>query len=219
VVRYLGEFELDVSEPFFQMEAPESETGQPRQVIVFRLNPLGLVLHEPEDELELPEGLSAPLLDATVSRGATEPVIVQVPIEQQNVEEVQVARITDSYTAVRREQALVLSYGEYLRGRGSAVSRFRVQPPGEARAIVCDIYDETRNNLVEAKGTGARGEVRMAIGQLVDYARFRTPPPALAVLLPARPRPDLEVLLTAGGISAVWPEGKGFTDNAQGRFT
>lgn len=49
----------------------------------------------------------------------------------------------------------VLSYDEYLRRRGSAVSRFRVQPPGEARAIVCDIYDETRN-LVDAKGTGAQ---------------------------------------------------------------
>jgi hypothetical protein len=218
VVRYLGEFELDDSEPFFRMEAPESKTGQPRQVIVFRLNPLGPVVHDPEDELDLPEGLTAPTLDAIVSGEAAEAVILHVPIEQQNVEEVQVSRTTDSYTAVRREQTLVLEYSDYLRRNGSTVSRFRVQPPGEARAIVCDVYDETRNNLVEAKGTGARGEIRMAIGQLTDYGRFLTPPPGLAVLLPARPRPDLEALLTVAGVAAVWPDGAGFADNAEGRF-
>jgi hypothetical protein len=201
------------------MEAPESETGQPRQVIVFRLNPAGSVVQEPEDELELPEGMSAPALDAVVSGEAASPAIIRVPIEQQNVEEVQVSRTTDSYVAIRREQSLVLDYSRHLEQKGSAVSRFRVQPPGEARAIVCDVYDETRNNLVEAKGTGTRGELRMAVGQLMDYGRFRTPAPALAVLTPTRPRPDLEALLRGAGIAAVWPDGKGFADNADGRFS
>jgi hypothetical protein len=62
LVRYLGEFELDVELPYFRMDAPESETGQPRQVIVFRLNPIGSVIHDPEDDLELPGGMSAPAL-------------------------------------------------------------------------------------------------------------------------------------------------------------
>jgi hypothetical protein len=218
-VRYLGEFELDDEQPYFRMEAPESETGQPRQVIVFRLNPSGSVVHDPEDELELPVGMSAPALDAVVSGETASPAIVRVPIEQQNVEEVQVSRTTDSYTAIRREQSLVLDYSQHLERNGSTVSRFRVQPPGEARPIVCDLYDETRNNLVEAKGIGTRGELRMAIGQLMDYARFRTPAPALAVLTPTRPRPDLEALLNGAGIAAIWPDGKGFADNADGRFS
>lgn len=162
--------------------------------------------------------MSAPALDAVVSGKATSPVIIRVPVEQQNVEEVQVSRITDSYTAIRREQSLVLDYTQHLEREGSTVSRFRVQPPGEARGIVCDVYDETRNNLVEAKGTGTRGELRMAIGQLMDYGRFRTPAPALAVLTPTRPRPDLEALLNGAGIAIIWPEGKGFADNAEGRF-
>lgn len=148
--------------------------------------------------MKLPEGMSAPALDAVVSGEAASPAIIRVPIEQQNVEEVQVSRTTDSYMAIRR---------------------FRVQPPGEARSIVCDIYDETRNNLVEAKGTGTRGELRMAIGQLMDYGRFRTPAPALAVLTPTRPRPDLEALLKAAGVAAVWPDGDGFADNPDGRFS
>jgi hypothetical protein len=60
-----------------------------------------------------------------------------VPVERQNVEEVEVSRTTDSYTAIRAEQTLVLSYSSFLEGKGRAVSRFRVRPPGEARPIVC----------------------------------------------------------------------------------
>src|SRR5262249_43721783 len=191
---------------------------QPRQVIVFRLNPVGEVLHDPEDELQLPAGLTPPTLDAIVSGRASEPRIVAIPIEQQNVEAVEVSRTTESYTATRREQTLVLEYTRYLASKGHAVHRFRVQPPGEAREIICDIYDETRNNLLEAKGTGVRAELRMAIGQLLDYARFTTPAAALGVLLPARPRPDLEALLAAAKVAAVWPTGDAFEDNASGRF-
>jgi hypothetical protein len=141
------------------MEAPESNTGLPRQVIVFRLNPVGRVLRDPQDELDLPEGMSPEGLDSLVSGRTETAAISRIPIEQQNVEEVQVSRTTDSYTAKRREQTLVLSYTQYLESKGNTVSRFRVQPPGEARPIICDVFDETRNNLVEAKGTGARGEL------------------------------------------------------------
>jgi len=219
LVTYLGEFALDEDRPYFRMEAPESETGVPRQVIVFRLVPVGSVIRDPRDELELPDEISAPELDAIISGQRDEAVVVRVPVEQQNVEEVEVCRTTDSYTATRAEQTLVLAYCQFLEGRGSVVSRFRVRPPGEARPIVCDVYDETRNNLLEAKGSGTRGELRMAIGQLTDYARFQKSAPALAVLVPTRPRQDLEELLTAARVSAVWPEGKGFVDNARGRFS
>lgn len=62
--------------------------------------------------------------------------------------------------------------------------------------------------------------IRMAIGQLADYSRFFEPKPRLAVLLPTRPRKDLEALLTSQGIDAVWrTEDGGFEDNAAGAFT
>jgi hypothetical protein len=54
-------------------------------------------------------------------------------------------------------------------------STVRVRPPGEAGELVSDVLDKTRNVLVEAKGTRPRGEVRMAIGQLLDYRRFIHP--------------------------------------------
>lgn len=218
-VTYLGEFELEPDRPFFRMEAPESGGGPTRQVIVFRLRPKGEVIHADEDELTLPAGISADSLDSVVAGESTAPIIQRVPVEQQHVETVEVAQASDSYTVTRREQTLVLSYANYLESRGSVVSRLRVQPEGEARQIVSDLFDETRNNLVEAKGTGARGDVRMAIGQLYDYRRFAESGAALGVLLPTRPRADLEALLHQAGISAVWPAGDGFADNADGRFS
>ena len=71
---------------------------------------------------------------------------------------------------------------------------------------------------IEAKGTGSRGEIRMAIGQLFDYRRFITPLLACAVLLPVPPRPDVLELLTSVGVSAIWKDGRSFVDNAGGAF-
>jgi len=58
----------------------------------------------------------------------------------------------------------------------------------------------------------------MALGQLADNSRFIAPAPGQGVLLPSRPRPDLEALLTTQGVAAIWPDGGEFVDNADGRF-
>src|SRR5581483_2127784 len=131
-------------------------------------------------------------------------VVATVPVEAQHNEEVLVNPSTAEYKIVRREQKLVLAYKEYLEAKGSTVSRFRIQPTAEAKPILSDVYDETRQNLIEAKGTGSREAVRMAIGQLADYGRFTPPGTVMAVLLPERPRSDLEALLVSQGISCVW---------------
>jgi hypothetical protein len=219
VVFYLGEFRLDPVRPWFQMEAPESGSDATRQVIVFRLIPVGRVIRDAGDDVTFPPGVNPEEVEAVVSGTLSEPIITEVPIEQQNVEEVEVSRTTTSYTAARREQSLVLEYCEAVTAEGRELARFRVRPAGEARELVSDIYDKTRNNLIEAKGTGSRGEVRMAIGQLFDYRRFIKPAPACAVLLPGRPRDDVEDLLTSAGFAAIWKDGDAFLDNAEGRFT
>jgi hypothetical protein len=215
-VTYLGRFDLDPDEPYYRTDAPERGSDAIRQVIVFRLRPRGEVLHAPDDELELPEGFSAQQLEEAVTE--TRPSVAEVPIEAQHTEQVIVNPSHEPHTAERREQALVLSYEQHLVARGSEVTRHRIQPPGEGKPLLTDLYDKTRNNLIEAKGTGVRGEIRMAIGQLADYSRFISPRPNLAVLLPDRPRRDLEELLASQGISAIWQEGGAFIDNAEGCF-
>jgi hypothetical protein len=52
----------------------------------------------------------------------------------------------------------------------------------------------------------------MAIGQLADYARFVSPEPQRAILLPEEPRLDLRALLESAGIRIIWRSPSGFVD-------
>ena len=92
----------------------------------------------------------------------------------------------------------------------------RVVPRNAAQAErirrrVDEVLERERNTVCEA--------IRMAIGQLADYGRFEKSNPAPGVLLPRRPRPDLEQLLSSQKIAVVWKVGKRFVDNAGGRFS
>jgi hypothetical protein len=188
-------------------------------VIVFRLRAVGDAIHDPADELQLPGDVPPTEVESAVTGEIEGSITVEVPVEEQHTERSVVTPGDEPYEIERREQRLVLDYKAFLEARGSEVLRFRIQPEGEARPLYSDVYDKTRNNLLEAKGTGSRSAVRMAVGQLADYARFITPPPARAVLLPDRPRSDLEALLLGLGIHAVWQEADGFADNAGSAFT
>jgi hypothetical protein len=199
-IAYEGEFELAPDPPFYTTDAPETRNGPIRSVIVFRLRPLD-VRAKP----------SSSKLDSLGQAG-----IQDVPVEQQWTEKTFVAPSQEVYEAERREQALVLAYRDHLLSQGHAVSRLKILPPGEAKPLFSDLIDRTTNTLFEAKGTVERGAIRMAIGQLLDYRRFLTPSPRLAVLLPSRPRADLEELLHSAGVALVWREGKKFVGSAVG---
>ena len=217
-VRYLGEFALDEATPFYRTDAPETGTDAIRQVIVFRLRPVGTVIQDPDDELRVPGGVPPESVERAVTSEPSQPDVVEVPVEEQHTERALVNPSGETHEAERREQPLVLAYRAYLEAHGSVVIRLKIQPAGEAKPLYSDLYDQTRNNLVEAKGTGTREAVRMAVGQLADYCRFITPAPAQAVLLPERPRADLEALLLSQNLHAIWQDGRTFQDNAGGRF-
>lgn len=113
-----------------------------------------------------------------------------------------------------RERRLVQSYQRYLRGRGSSARPYRIRL-SDGISITCDLYDEKRGNLIEAKGLIDRPSLRMAIGELADYARFIPRRPRLAVLVPARPSADLEQLLRSQGVHTIWQsEPAKFADNS-----
>jgi hypothetical protein len=216
LVTYLGEFALDGAHPVYQMDAPQMGTTELRQVLVFKLVPVGPVIRDAQDDRQLPTGISGLAIDAALEGG--EPVIRVIPVEEQHVTGSTVTPAGTPYVVTRREQLLVRKYKAYLEARGSAVDRLEVVPTGEANAIRNDIYDTTRENLVEAKGSGSRAAVRMALAQVLDYGRFK-PGAVRAVLLPTRPRPDLEQFLQTYGVHAVWPQGAGFADNCDGRLS
>jgi hypothetical protein len=142
----------------------------------------------------------------------------QIPIEEGEVEGYETASSGEVRRAVRRESRLVCDYASFLKARGDAVTRIKATPVQAARPIYSDRFNVTRNQLIEAKASTTRGDVRMAIGQLADYVRFVDGGAKTAVLLDAKPHPDLLDLLSTQGAAAIWREGDGFGDNAGGAF-
>ncbi len=193
-VTYEGEFELAADAPFYTTDAPETDNGPVRTVIVFRLKPLDVAPKPSTSRLD------------RVARAGVE----EVPVEEQWTEKAFVAPSREVYEAERREQTLVLAYRDHLLREGHDVHRLKIVPPGEAKPLFSDLIDRTTNTLVEAKGTVERGAIRMAIGQLMDYKRFVSPEPHLVVLLPSRPRDDLHALLTDVGVDLIWKDGSSF---------
>jgi hypothetical protein len=141
-----------------------------------------------------------------------------VPIEDSNSEEYEITRPEQGGRAVRREAKLVCDYTAFLEASGDEVVRNRLLPFGSSHALYSDVYNATRKHLIEAKAGTGRGDVRMAIGQLADYGRFVPKGTGRAVLLEAKPQPDLLALLDSQGIAVIWRNGDGFVDNAGGRF-
>jgi hypothetical protein len=107
--------------------------------------------------------------------------------------------------AEQREDKLVRDFQALLEGHGRSTTRLKYKGN-----LCCDIYESTRKNLIEAKGTTTRQDIRMAIGQLFDYRLLTQKADGnelkLAILLPKRPERDVELLLDSIGIGLIWKE-------------
>jgi hypothetical protein len=128
-----------------------------------------------------------------------------VPIEGRHTERAFVTPDREPYEAERRESELVHRYRLHLEAQGHTVSRLCVIPPGEYRPLYSDLWDETTRELVEAKGTVNRDNLRQSVGQLLDYGRFADAK-SRAVLVPTRPRADLLDYLAAADIAVIYSD-------------
>jgi hypothetical protein len=183
---YIGQYAY-VSD--YTADAPETNHGPLRSVIVFRLEQL--------------QGVSPGPNRSKLDRLPTDPV-TEIPVEQTITESTLIEGEREPYTAERREQKLVREFLASLEHQGHAVCRLQLRPAGEPAPIFCDLFDKTTNTLYEAKGTVARQAIRMAIGQLADYTRLVQPTPRKVLLVPQQPREDLCNLLKGEGIAVVW---------------
>jgi hypothetical protein len=111
-----------------------------------------------------------------------------------------------SIGALTLDEDFVIALGEFLESQGHDVCRLQFRPRGEPAALYCDLFDKTTGTLYESKGTVTRAAVRMAIGQLADYARLMDPRPRRVILLPERPRDDLLELARSEQISVAWSD-------------
>jgi hypothetical protein len=193
-VTYLGRFAVA---GWYEADAPETGGGPLRKVIVFKLRPLDTPAQHP--------GTKVGRLLAEQHETVTE-----IDIERLETEKTFVDPNREPYEAERRESKLVLDFSAYLRTKGHRVSRQRILPPGnETRPLLTDLYVPDLDLLIEAKGSVTRENVRMALGQLIDYNRF-VGAKYRAILVPSKPRPDLIELVKAAGQVIIWPEESGY---------
>jgi hypothetical protein len=187
---YMGQFEYV---DHYLADAPETGNGRIRSVIVFRLRPVGDTvkpLAAPLDALDLPRSKA-------------------VSVEQHLTERMLIEPNREPYEAERREQQLVREFMASLLASGHDVCRLQLQPADEPAPLFCDLFDQTTNTLIEAKGSVARPAFRMAVGQLADYARLIKPSPKKLILVPSKPRPDLLRFAAAEEIDVAWRETEG----------
>ena len=118
--------------------------------------------------------------------------------------------------AMKIEDELVQRYKKWLAGK------YRTLVVARYGRLRCDAYDTERCNLIEAKASTKREYIRMAVGQLLDYAylgREEFGTPHMAILVPTRPNPNSLHWLSELNISVIWVKARGFVDNAGGQFT
>lgn len=118
--------------------------------------------------------------------------------------------------AQKLEALLLENYQKWLKDQE------RTLRPVRMGALQCDGYEKETKNLIEAKSSTSRENIRMAVGQLLDYAfqaKEKLGDSNLAVLLPEKPREDVEKWLDSVGIKLIWQVGATFLDNANGQFT
>ncbi|MEU4499802.1 restriction endonuclease [Streptomyces sp. NPDC024089] len=194
VITYQGEFAVDTENPWYEADAPETNDGPLRKVIVFRLRPVDTDPAEPVTRL------GRLLADGPHS-------VDELPLERNETERAFVDPNREPYEAERKEARLVVEFSDYLARRGYRSCRHRIMPPGETRPLFTDLYVKDLGLLVEAKGSVTRENIRMALGQLADYGRF-VDHETRALLLPSKPRADLLGLVDSQGCVVIWPEAK-----------
>jgi hypothetical protein len=118
--------------------------------------------------------------------------------------------------AKKKEALLLVEYLRWLERQGRELKAVKYGK------LQCDGFESKRRNLIEAKSSTSREHIRMAVGQLLDYAfqiKSKFPNPNMAILLPKRPKPTSVDWLSQLNISIIWREKQTFLDNANGQFT
>jgi len=118
--------------------------------------------------------------------------------------------------AKKIEAALVDDYEQWLEAQDRKLAAAKYAN------LQCDGFEQARQNLIEAKSSTTREHIRMAVGQLLDYAfqgKSRFGSVNKAILLPKKPEAKLIEWLKPLEIAVIWREGTQFFDDANGQFT
>ena len=113
----------------------------------------------------------------------------------------------------RFEHELQRKFGEYLEAKSHQVQKYSFAIDETKGSLKPDLLVNCLQMVVEVKASGAREYVRMAIGQVLDYAnlsRIAGTNFAPALVLPSSPSSDLCELIHRLGIMLIVENGNGF---------
>ncbi|MFK4104513.1 hypothetical protein ACI2L1_31445 [Streptomyces sp. NPDC019531] len=200
--KYIGQFKVDERNAFEIREARD-ELGQNRNVIVFRLRPIGPHIREPSDTLQ-----PAPQSRFRLHRTA--------------------GRIARAYRRQRRQQHptgaaqisaaarddLADAFEERETAAGENIVQLELSMRNSTSQLVFDLYNQTNNTLYEPTSSAANESITQALAQLLHARRYlrslsRHQPLHLMVLAPTLPREDLRGLLAEHGIGLVYRNDSG----------
>jgi len=199
---YVGAF--TTGDPAFTIETIPDADGRPRDGIIFNLLPLDALvglLPAYGGELGPTSGL--------INYAATPRI--WTPPEFSDVIASQTEHVQDERTVSRVEFELQADFGTWLNSQGATPRRLPLR--AGSTLIEPDMFVPERDWIVEAKRSTARGHVRMAIGQVLDYVHIAAKaglPAAPVILLPGTPEPDLQELMHELGITLAVRAGDGF---------
>ncbi|MFE9049866.1 hypothetical protein [Streptomyces rubiginosohelvolus] len=236
--RYLGSFTLDSLEPYVWRKV-HGEDGVDRNVVVFRLRADGEVRRDETDVIPPAEEtggefvLFRPVTAALIQAGPVTSGNLPLPSQRArtgrkkrkpapNAEtsgtfvvpeafgnRLSVRAAAAATVAIRREAELTQAYKDFLESFGHRTGSYQIKVRGLTSTLRVDLYDATAHVLYEAKGSNSREDVRMALGQVLDYSRYVTMEehegePRRVILLPAAPTPDMYSLLERYDVHVVY---------------
>jgi hypothetical protein len=199
---YIGEFTL--GDPPFVEQRIQDENHELRRGFIFNLAPVDAAVER------LPTFGGSVLLAPDVTDWAP-PAYDPIALP---------ASFSEARVGSRIEFELQARFGSWRSQQGSNLKRLRI--PVGASVIVPDFYDGTLGELIEAKKSSARGYVRTAIGQVLDYCNNARRVGYVArpgILLPSRPDDDLVELCRSLSIALYVADGDGFVNLAVGNAT
>lgn len=131
-----------------------------------------------------------------------------IAIEEAHLEEYVVATEVQEQHRSRAEMELQKRYADYLSARGHKVMRQKITTAA-GELLLTDLYDISTGTLIEVKSSTDRPTLRMALGQILDYARY-VEHEALTILVPEAPLEEMIEMLKEHGVGISWPEDDGF---------
>ncbi len=185
---YVGPVVL--GDPPYEVKTAPDTRGNERQVFVFRLVNFGGQSVETSKKMNL-EGIVLDIADWT-------------PLQSESAQLTDLER--NARATVLEENKLQNRFGKYLSHNGLEPERVSIQIGGIKGSLIPDFVVKQWGFVVEAKPTLSREHIRLAIGQVLDYAyllRRARSDLKPAILLPGRPQEDLLELIISLDITVI----------------